>query len=193
MHDTALCKAGSGFPSRALSSTSKAAPRLGLDPSGCSKVFVSVTIACLGALIAAAITSTSIQGLKRATKHKGKVLGGEACCGYFQAHCYCICQNCCNRDKKQGERKARAWLSKPQKAPCLAGGFQHIEGEVRGLERVKNDLDHPAIPSTPLQPLLTAACLTCPSSDSPAASSSASPPGYLNIKPESSLCYSLSP
>lgn len=69
-----------------------------------------------------------------------------------------------------------------------------MEGGVRGLERMKNDLlDHPAIPSAPLQPLLTAARLTCPSSNSPAASSGASPPGYLNIKPKSPLCYSLSP
>lgn len=69
-----------------------------------------------------------------------------------------------------------------------------MEGEVRGLERMKNDLlDHPTIPLTSFQPLLTAARLTCPSSDSPAASSSASPPGYWNIKPKSPLCYSLSP
>lgn len=93
-HDAAVCNAGSGFPSRALGSISKAAPRLGLDPSGCSKAFVSVTVARPSALIAAAITSTSVQGLKRATKHKGKVLGGEACPGYFQARCNCICQNC---------------------------------------------------------------------------------------------------
>jgi len=94
------------LPINGLSSTSEAAPRPGLDPSGCSKTFVLVTIAHPSALIAAAITPTSIQDLKRATKHKGKVLGGEACRGYFQAICSCICQNCCNRDKKQGERKA---------------------------------------------------------------------------------------
>lgn len=69
-----------------------------------------------------------------------------------------------------------------------------MEGEVRGLERMKNDLvDHPTIPSAPFQPLLAAARLTCPSSDSPAASSGTSPPAYLNIKPKSPLCYSLSP
>lgn len=43
------------------------------------------------------------------------------------------------------------------------------------------------------QPLLRAAHLTCPSSDSPAASSGATPPGYLNMKPKSLLYYSLGP
>lgn len=46
-----------------------------------------------------------------------------------------------------------------------------MEGEVRRLERMKDDLlDPPANPSTPVQPLLTAAPLTCPSCNSPAAS-----------------------
>lgn len=47
--------------------------------------------------------------------------------------------------KKQGERKRRARLSKAQKALCLAGVFQHMEGELKGLERMKSDyLNHPA-------------------------------------------------
>lgn len=48
--------------------------------------------------------------------------------------------------------------------------------EVRGLKRMKTDLlDHPTVLDS--QPLLTAAHLTCPSNDSPAASSGAISPG----------------
>lgn len=64
-----------------------------------------------------------------------------------------------------------------------------MEGEVRGLKSMKNYLlDHPI--SLDSQPLLTAAHLTCPSSDSLAASLGATPPAYLSMKPKSPLRYS---